>query len=92
MRQLIDGTLHMGGRNRGSCADPKECDAELTIRALKKHHLANGILHVENGQKALEFLFGTGVYAGACLERSAQGRHARRENPENGRARSFAPY
>ncbi len=57
----------MGGRNRGSCADPKECDAELTIRALKKHHLANGILHVEDGQKALEFLFGTGVYAGRAL-------------------------
>ena len=32
-------------------------DAELTIRALKKHNLANNLLHVEDGQQALDFLF-----------------------------------
>jgi two-component system response regulator len=34
-------------------------DAELTIRALKKHNLANGVFHVQDGQEALDFLFGT---------------------------------
>ena len=32
-------------------------DAELTIHALKKHHLANPIVHIDDGEKALEFLF-----------------------------------
>lgn len=39
-------------------------DAELTIRALKKRHLANHLLHVEDGQAALDYLFGTGAYEG----------------------------
>lgn len=39
-------------------------DAELTIRALTKHHLANHLIHVADGQEALDFLFGTGPYAG----------------------------
>ena len=33
-------------------------DAELTIHALKKHDLANPILHIDDGEKALDFLFG----------------------------------
>ncbi|HEU5147427.1 MAG TPA: response regulator [Chryseosolibacter sp.] len=32
-------------------------DAELTIHALKKHHLANPIVHIDDGEKALEVLF-----------------------------------
>jgi two-component system, response regulator len=47
--------------------EDNECDAELTIRALKKHHLANGILHVKDGQEALDFLFGTGAYVGRAV-------------------------
>ncbi len=39
-------------------------DAELTLRALKKHHLANKVWVVTDGAEALEFLFGTGQYAG----------------------------
>jgi len=39
-------------------------DAELTIRALKKHNLANRLIVVEDGAEALEFLFGRGKYAG----------------------------
>jgi len=39
-------------------------DAELTIRALKKRNLANHLLHVEDGQAALDYLFGAGDYAG----------------------------
>ena len=32
-------------------------DAELTIRALKKNNLANNLLHLRDGQEALDFLF-----------------------------------
>lgn len=32
-------------------------DAGLTIRALKKHHLANKLLHLTDGEEALNFLF-----------------------------------
>ena len=39
-------------------------DAELTIRALKKRHLANHLVHVSDGQAALDFLFGSGAYEG----------------------------
>ncbi len=38
-------------------------DAELTIRALKKRNLANHLVHVADGQEALDFLFCTGAYA-----------------------------
>lgn len=39
-------------------------DAELAIRQLKKHHLANNLFHVEDGEAALDFLFGTGRFEG----------------------------
>jgi two-component system response regulator len=39
-------------------------DAELTIRALKRHNLANQLFHVEDGADALDFLFGRGKYEG----------------------------
>jgi CheY-like chemotaxis protein len=32
-------------------------DAELTIRALRKHHLANRVIHVTDGQAALDYFF-----------------------------------
>lgn len=32
-------------------------DAELTIRALKKRNLANHLLHIDDGEKALDYLF-----------------------------------
>ena len=38
-------------------------DAELTIRELKKHHLANNLFHVNDGEEALDFVFATGKYA-----------------------------
>ena len=38
-------------------------DAELTIRALKKHNLANRLILVEDGAEALDFIFGRGKYA-----------------------------
>lgn len=39
-------------------------DAELTIRALKKHCLVNNLVWVKDGAAALDFLFATGDYAG----------------------------
>jgi len=38
--------------------EDNENDAELTIRALKKNHLANEIIWLKDGQEALDFLFG----------------------------------
>ena len=43
-------------------------DAELTLRALRKNHLANRVLHAKDGEQALEFIFGNGVYAGRIVE------------------------
>src|SRR5258706_16419778 len=39
-------------------------DAEMTIRALKKVNLANKLVHVEDGQEALDYLFGKGKFTG----------------------------
>lgn len=39
-------------------------DAELAIRALKKHNLANRLHHAKDGAEALDFIFGTGAYEG----------------------------
>jgi two-component system response regulator len=39
-------------------------DAELAIRELKKHNMANNLVHVKNGEEALEFIFATGKFAG----------------------------
>jgi CheY-like chemotaxis protein len=38
-------------------------DAELCIRALKKHNLANKLVWVKDGAEALDFLFATGDYS-----------------------------
>jgi CheY-like chemotaxis protein len=42
-------------------------DAELTTRALKNRGLANKLLTFSDGVEALDFLFGTGEYAGRDL-------------------------
>jgi two-component system response regulator len=39
-------------------------DAEITIRALRKSKIVNEIVHLSDGAEALEFLCGTGKYAG----------------------------
>jgi len=38
-------------------------DALLTIRSLKEHNLANNIVHVRDGQEALDYLFAEGGYS-----------------------------
>lgn len=42
-------------------------DAELTIRALKKHHLANSLVWVKDGAEALDFIFAQGAYSGRSV-------------------------
>ena len=44
-------------------------DAELTIRALRQQHLAQKLHLVRDGAAALDFLFGTGAYAGRDVTR-----------------------
>ena len=39
-------------------------DAEMTIRALKKHNIANNLARLPNGAEAIDFIFGTGTFAG----------------------------
>lgn len=44
-------------------------DAELTIRALKEQNLANKLVWVRDGEQALDFVFGTGAFAGRDVMR-----------------------
>jgi two-component system response regulator len=37
-------------------------DAELATRALTRNNIANRLLHVRDGEEALEYIFGTGRY------------------------------
>lgn len=39
-------------------------DAEMALRALRRRNLTNAIVHVRDGQEALDWIFGTGAYAG----------------------------
>lgn len=47
-------------------------DAELTLRAFRKAHLGETVFHVKDGQEALDWLFGMGVFQD----------QNRRENPK----------
>src|ERR1700755_1819675 len=38
-------------------------EAELTIRSLKKHNLANKLMHIDDGADALDFIFAKGIYS-----------------------------
>jgi two-component system, response regulator len=39
-------------------------DAELAIRELKKHKVGNNLLHLKDGEEALDFIFATGKFTG----------------------------
>ena len=39
-------------------------DAEVTIRTLRKRNISNRIIHVKDGQEALDWIFGVGAYLG----------------------------
>lgn len=47
--------------------EDNEEDAELTLRALKKHHLANNVVHLIDGEQALDFIFARGNYSGRTV-------------------------
>jgi len=44
--------------------DDNPDDVQLTLRALKKSNILNEVVVAQDGVEALEFLFGTGKYAG----------------------------
>jgi CheY-like chemotaxis protein len=44
-------------------------DAELALRALKKHNLANHVVVVTDGEEALNFVFGRDKYAHRNIEK-----------------------
>lgn len=37
-------------------------DAELVVRALNKNRIANSLIHLKDGQEALDYIFCKGVY------------------------------
>jgi two-component system response regulator len=43
-------------------------DAELALRALRKHHLANNIVVVTDGEEALDFIFARGKFGDRSVE------------------------
>ena len=42
-------------------------DAEMTIRALRKVNLAHNVIHVTDGEQALDLLFGKGAHEGSSV-------------------------
>ena len=44
-------------------------DAEMTIRALRKVNLSNNLVHVKDGEEALDFIFARGKFTGRETER-----------------------
>ncbi|MEO7524185.1 MAG: response regulator [Ferruginibacter sp.] len=48
--------------------EDNKSDAMLTIRTLKKHNLANNLIHLIDGAQALDYIFGKGQYEGRDIE------------------------
>ncbi len=47
-------------------------DEALTLRALEKNHVSNEIIVARDGVEALDYLFGTGAYAGRDTRNTPQ--------------------
>jgi two-component system response regulator len=47
-------------------------DEELTMRALRKNNIGNAVVVAHDGAEALEFVFGTGAYAGRDVRDAPQ--------------------
>ena len=60
-------------------------DVELTIRAFKKNNIANKVIVAKDGVEALDYLFGTGIYAAPGREGYAGRRPAGSETAQNRR-------
>lgn len=58
----------MGNTKKGKVEilliEDNEFDAELCIKSLKKQNLANNIVHLTDGEEALNYLFGKGEFEG----------------------------
>lgn len=50
-------------------AEDNSEDAEMTMRALRRNNLANQLHWVKDGAEALDYLLGTGQYAGRDISR-----------------------
>ncbi len=57
-----------GNENEILIIEDNPDDLEMTVRALRKAHLANHIQVVRDGAEALEFIFAQGAYAGRLVE------------------------
>ena len=66
-------------------------DVELTLRALKKHNLTNKVHVVNDGAKALDYLFGSGAFSGGKKAAATQGHLPGPETAPSGRPRGAAP-
>lgn len=44
--------------------DDDMSDAELTIREIRKSNIVNHLIHLKDGEEALDYLFGKGKYEG----------------------------
>ena len=68
---MTDSAANHEAVNRGAVdillVEDNPNDRELTLRALKKHGVANHIFTVPDGAEALDFLFGRGAYSGREL-------------------------
>jgi two-component system response regulator len=49
-------------------AEDNHNDAEMSLRALKKNNIVNNILHLEDGEEVLDYVFATGPYSGRNME------------------------
>lgn len=58
----------MNQKNDILLVEDNPSDAEMTIRALRKNNIINGILHLQNGEEALEYIFATGEYSERNIE------------------------
>ncbi len=48
--------------------EDNKSDAMLTTRALKKHNLANSLIHLVDGAQALDYIFGRGEFEGRNIQ------------------------
>lgn len=52
----------MKEKNEIVLVEDNENDAELTIRALRKNKVLNKLIHLKDGEEALEYIFAKGKY------------------------------
>ncbi|MEO7991292.1 MAG: response regulator [Chryseolinea sp.] len=44
-------------------------DAEMTMRSLKKNNVSNKVLHLKNGEEALDYIFAIGKFGGRDINK-----------------------